>query len=99
MPGYHAEVSEPGAEPPVARRSFATLDGALDRVMWRKVDNPDLIGRIVTDDPITAHRLPPLIVGRCDGGFGLRAVARWTAFGLRVFHILRRVMPDLRRGR
>ena len=49
MPGYHAEVSEPGAEPPVARRSFATLDGALDRVMWRKVDNPDLIGRIVTE--------------------------------------------------
>jgi hypothetical protein len=45
-PGYHAEVSEPGAGSPTARRSFATLDGALDWVMWRKVDNPDLIGRL-----------------------------------------------------
>jgi hypothetical protein len=50
MPGYHAEVSEPGAGSPTARPSFATLDGALDWVMWRKVDNPDLIGRIEADD-------------------------------------------------
>jgi hypothetical protein len=56
MPGYHAEVSEPGAGSPTARRSFATLDGALDWMIWRKVDNPDLIGRIETDDCITDHR-------------------------------------------
>jgi hypothetical protein len=56
MPGYHAEVSEPGAGSPTLRRSFATLDGPLDWVMWRKVDNPDLIGRIETDDYITDHR-------------------------------------------
>ena len=66
MPGYHAEISEPGAEPPVARRSFATLDGALDWVMWRKVDNPDLIGRIVTDDPVTAHRRAMARLHRVD---------------------------------
>jgi hypothetical protein len=66
MPGYHAEVSEPGAGSPTARRSFATLDGALDWVMWRKVDNPDLIGRIVTDDPITLHRRAMARLHRVD---------------------------------
>jgi hypothetical protein len=66
MPDYHAEISEPGAEPPVARCSFATLDGALDWVMWRKVDTPDLIGRIVTDDPITAHRRAMARLHRVD---------------------------------
>ncbi len=87
MPVYHAEVSEPGAGSPPACRSFATLDGALDWVMWRKVDNPGLIGRIVTDDPITVHRramarlhrvsleaMEP--VAQREAGKGSRAVSR-----------------------